>query len=293
MSTEQVNLEEVWQHATAEQTENTPETPVEAPTEAKAERSRDDKGRFASASPEPTSQEAPQESSGEIAISPEPEAKDEGRIPSWRLKEEAERRREAEQQLSELKNEFRQMQMQWMAQQRQPQAPQVPQEAPDIFADPQGFIQNLQTSFDDRIKTVQLENSLRFAHYTHGDKFNEAYQNFTDHVAKTRDQATYQRVMASPDPGEALVQWQREQELAKQLNGKDLGSFLSEYEQQLLAKPEFQAKVIEAFKATQQQSQPSNTINLPPSLSRASASKSAHDDGGSSPQDIWNYATKR
>ena len=99
--------------------------------------------------------------------------------------------------------------------------------------------------------------------------------------------------MASSDPGEALVQWNREQELQKQLNGKDLGSFLSEYEQQLMSKPEFQAKVIEAYKATQQ-AQPSNTITqLPPSLSKASAAKSSHDGGGASPSDIWNYATKR
>lgn len=282
-----VTDQEIFDQAKGEQIENTPETPPEAPTEAKTERARDDRGRYAKATPDETSQEAPVEPTQEA----QPEAeKEEGRIPSWRLKEEADRRREAEQALNELRNEFRQMQMQ-MARANQPPPPK--QETPDIFADPQGFVNSLQSNFDTRLRTLQLENSLRFAHYNHKDKFNEAYNAFTDYVSKSRDQAAYQRVMASHDPGEALVQWYKDQELQQQLGGSDLTSFLEKQKEEWLKDPTIQAKVIEAFKATQQ-SQPSNPVHLPPSLSRAAAARSSHDEGGgTSGADIYSFATKR
>jgi hypothetical protein len=284
--------QEIFDQAIGEQTQNVPETPVEAPSEAEAQRVRDERGRFKSATPEPTSEEVSAEEpvSAQAEVAPQVE-KDDARVPSWRLKEESDRRREAESGLAELRAEMRQMQMAMM-QQRQP--PQEPQQAPevDIFADPQGFVQQLQGSFDQRLKTLQLENSLRFAHYAHGDKFNEAYQAFSEHVGQTRDQATYQRVMAAPDPGEALVAWWKDQQLHKELGGSDLKSFLERQREEWLKDPSVQAKVIEAFKATQQATQPNSLTNIPPSLSKATASASPH-DFGSSGGDIYSYATAK
>jgi hypothetical protein len=155
-------------------------------------------------------------------------------------------------------------------------------------------VNNLQGNFDQRLRALQLENSLRFAHFAHKDMFNEAYQNFTDHVQKTRDQASYQRVMASNDPGEAIVQWWKEQQLHQELGGSDLKTFLEKQREEWMKDPAVQAKVIEAFKATQQAQAPSNTLtNLPPSLSKASAARSAHDEGGSSGADMYSYATAK
>jgi len=282
--------QEIFDQAIGEQTQNVPETPTEAPTtEAKEGRVRDDKGRFVSAAtdePERVeSVEAPQPEAEKPALKDE----DGARVPSWRLAEEAERRRTAEQALNELRNEFRMMQMQM----QHPPQQQAPQEAPDIFADPTGFVQNLQGNFEQRFNQLRLENSLRFAHQAHGEKFQQAYNEFTNHVAQTRDQATYQRVMASHDPGEALVQWYKDQSLQKELGGSDLNTFLEKQKQEWMKDPSFQAKVIEAFKATQNQAQPSNLTNLPPSLSRATASRSAHDDSVSSGADMYSYATAK
>jgi hypothetical protein len=263
--------------------------PVETPevVEEKSEgRVRDEKGRFVSATPEP--EEATPEPQP-VDEKPAPKDEDGARVPSWRLAEEAERRRSAEQALNELRNEIRQLQMQRQV----PQAPEQPQEVPDIFADPNGFVQNLQSSFDQRLKALQLENSLRFAHYAHGDKFTDAYQEFMNHVQTTRDQATYQRVMASTDPGEAMVKWWGEQQLQKELGGSDLKTFLEKQREEWLKDPNVQKQVIEAFKATQSTSQPSNLTNLPPSLSKAAAARSAHDDGGSSGNDMYAYATAK
>jgi hypothetical protein len=276
-----------------DQTVNTPEAAPEATMPAQESRVRDDKGRFASAAPEPTSQEEAKEVSPSPVAEPEvataPVEKEDARVPSWRLKEESDRRREAEQHLQELRSEFQQMRMAMMQQQQRPEPSQVPEV--DIFADPQGFVQQLQGNFDQRLRTLQLENSLRFAHYAHGEKFNEAYGAFTDHVSRTRDQATYQRVMSASDPGEALVGWFKDQQLQKELGGSDLKTFMERQREEWLKDPAVQAKVIEAFKATQQASQPSQLTNIPPSLSKATSSAPAHDSGGNSGDDIYAFAT--
>ena len=45
----------------------------------------------------------------------------------------------------------------------------------------------------------------------YGDAFNNAYRAFVEHCQNTGDQASYQRVMNSADPGAELVQWHNEQ----------------------------------------------------------------------------------
>ena len=271
--------------STLEQSENTPETPTEAPTEAKEDRARDEFGRFKSATPEPSEEVAQAEAPQPEAEKPAPEPEHEAKVPSWRLAEEAERRRTAEAQLQEIRNEIRQMQMQRMA----PQAPPPqPQEPVDIFADPQGFVQQMQGTFEQRLKAVQMENSLRFARYANPETFDKAYQAFLEEAP--RDNIAYQRVTNSGDPGETLVQWYKEQELKRELGGTDLKSFLEKQREEWLKDPAVQAKVIEAFKATQS-AQPTNKLtSLPPSLSRATAAASAHEDQISTGQDMYTQA---
>ena len=53
----------------------------------------------------------------------------------------------------------------------------------------------------------EIENSLKFAHDKHGDKFEAAYQAFMEHVQTTGDTASYNKVMSAPDVGDALVEW--------------------------------------------------------------------------------------
>jgi hypothetical protein len=271
--------------STLEQTENAPEKPANADMPAQASRDRDEKGRFKSADSEETSQEVQEPEPQLEAEKPTPEPEHEAKVPSWRLAEEAERRRNAEQALQDIRNELRQMQMQ----RQQPQQPQPQPEPVDIFADPQGFVQNLQGTFENRLRAVQMENSLRFARYANPDLFDKAYQTFIEQAPG--DTASYQRVIQSGDPGETLVQWFKEKELHRELGGTDLKSFLDKQREEWLKDPAVQAKVIEAFKATQQ-AQPTNKLtNLPPSLSKATAASSAHEDMISSGSDMYSYAT--
>lgn len=264
--------QEIFDEAVAANKPETPiETPQEAPVEEKAERERDDKGRFVSKAPE-ASDEVVQEPTPQLeAEKPEADAK----VPSWRLAEEAQRRREAEQRYHELERQIRDLQMQ-SARQAQPQ-----QQAPepiDPFADPTGFANSIEQQFNQRLAAMQLEQSLRFSRLQNGETFDKAYEAFIDHTHRTRDQATYQRVMQSGDPGQALVDWYKQQELHKELGGSDLKSFLEKQREEWMKDPAVQAKVIEAFKASQQ-ARPTNTVtSVPPSLSRATAAQSAHED---------------
>jgi hypothetical protein len=274
-----------------EQIVNTPAEATEAPTEAKPDRARDEQGRFAPKAPEAPEPVVQATAPQPTVETPAPEGKPDVHVPSWRLAEEAQRRREAEQQLAEMRAEMRAIQQMQLAQQRQQVAPQ--QEPVDPFADPQGFAQNIQQSFEGRLRELQLQHSLQFARFAHKETFDAAYEEFVDYAHRTRDQATYQRVMQSSDPGEALVSWYKDQQLHKELGGSDLNSFLAKQREEWLKDPAVQAQVIEAFKATQQ-SQPSNLTNLPPSLSRvASASPNHNENSDWSQESIFKHAMKR
>jgi len=264
--------QEIFEAAVSEnKPETTPETPQEAPVQEKPERERDDKGRFVSKAPEPT-EEVVQEPPAQLeAEKPESDA----RVPSWRLAEEAQRRREAEQRYHELERQIRDLQLQAA---RQVQSQQQAPEPIDPFADPQGFAQTIQQQFEQRLAAMQLEQSLRFSRLQNGEVFDKAYEAFLDHATRTRDMATYQRVMQSGDPGQALVDWYKQQELQKELGGTDLKTFLEKQREEWMKDPAVQAKVIEQFKASQQ-ARPTNTVtSVPPSLSRATAAQSAHEE---------------
>jgi hypothetical protein len=281
---------------TVEQTVNTPAEATEAPTEAKPDRARDEQGRFAPKAPDApelvVQGTAPQPMVEPSISTPPSEAKPDVHVPSWRLAEEAQRRREAEQQLAEMRAEMRQIQQMQLASQRQQMAPQ--QEPVDPFADPQGFAQSIQQTFEQQLRERDLRDSLRFARYAHQEVFDKAYEDFVEYAHKTRDQATYQRVMQSSDPGEALVSWYKDQQLHKELGGSDLNSFLAKQREEWLKDPAVQAQVIEAFKATQQQTQPSNITNIPPSLSRATSAAPSHNENSEwSQESIFKHAMKR
>ena len=267
-----------------EQTENAPEAATEASTEAKEAPARDEAGKYTSKAPEGATEVAE-----DPAAQPKAETEAEARIPSWRLAEDSQRRREAETQLNDMRAEMRQMQLA-IANQQKPQPQQQP--PMDPFADPEGFARNMQQSFEQRLAHIQLQNSLQFARHAHHETFDNAYEAFVDHAHKTRDAATYQRVMHASDPGEALVQWYKEQELQRELGGTDLKTFIDNQREAWMKDPAVQAKVIEAFKATQSSAAPSNLTNLPPSISRHSSAAPQHDVGDTSDAGMFTYATR-
>src|SRR4029079_8972977 len=161
-------------------------------------------------------------------------------IPSWRLKEEADARREWQQRAEAAEREreqFRQQMWQW----QQRQQPQAPQEPVDIFADPQKWEQTFEQRLLAKQRELEGNFSLRMAALKHGQgTFDEAYKALSDAVMRG-DTATHQQIINSPDPGETLVNWhKREKTMA--LVGPDPEAFVKKALEEALNNPEFLAQ---------------------------------------------------
>lgn len=215
---------------------------------------RDDKGRFASgekaedvtvsAEPEPTPSPEPNpEPQPEPQAKPEPvtaepvqqQPVDPDSDPkNWtyaayrdekaKRQQEAQRRQAAEQRARELEARFAE-------QQRQTQAP-------DIFADPDGYRQHQESALNERIRNLEANFSLRLAHKSYGETFEQAYQAMVD-AAEGGDRSIVQQVIASPDPGEAIVRWFKREQASKEI-GDDPAAYKERLKAEILA--ELQAK---------------------------------------------------
>src|SRR4029078_3057408 len=186
------------------------------------------------------------------------------------------------------REQFRQQMWQLQQERQQPQAPQEPG---DIFADPQ----KVEKTFEQRLMAKQRELegnlSLRMAAVKHGQEtFDEAYKALSDAVMRG-DTATHQQVINSPDPGETLVKWhKREKTMA--LVGPDPEAFVKKALEEALNNPEFLAQAIEKAKGMAS-TQPTQAVKVPPSLSKASAAKPAHEGSIKTQEDIWKFAIGR
>jgi hypothetical protein len=242
---------------------------------------------------------------------PKPEAKTEtreqpqGRVPAGKLREEAERRRQAEQLLEteraaraeERKNfEALQTQVQTLTQilqgQRQPpqppgkEEPKTEPEVPDIFENPRGFVDHIREIVQQAVTPVRsdmkkqaVETSFALAHSTHKDTFANAFQaiNKLD-PQNPDDRATVQRIYNSPNPGEALVQWHKRSTALSRV-GDDPDAYERSIEertrQSLLKDPEFKKQLLAEMRqeaATGQNGSPRTETRLPPSLARRGGS---------------------
>jgi type II secretory pathway pseudopilin PulG len=268
------------------ETPEEPSTPVETPTG----RLKDPvTGKFVAkeakepeaAAPEPP--EAPAEA-------PEPEEPQmPAHVPSWRLAEEAQRRREAEAQNYAAQQQLRQMQLQMAQWQEQQQAQQEPV---DPITNPIEYQQVLQQALQKEVANIRLESNLQIAQFRHQDVFDKAYEAFVEN-SYAGDQATYLSVMRSPNPGEAIVRWYTNRETLNRV-GPDPEAFIQAEIERRMTDPAFQAEVIKRYQA-QNGSSPSNQqVRLPPSLSRvSSAAPAAEGELDTSDAAMYAFATKR
>lgn len=239
-----------------------PEEPEQPETIAVA---RDEHGRFAP-KPEPVeAKEQPQ---------PEPERGP----PAWRLKEEADARRAAEQERDRYRIELEN----FRRQQEQQKPP------PDIFENPGAFVdQGVRTAVDPiKQEMSQLREfySQREAVKEHGaDKVKAAYDWIAEGM-QSRDperMAIYQRAMGSFDPYGDIVQSHIKNELFRQI-GTDPSAYVEKQLEERLKDPAYQAKLLERIRGATQ-ARPSTVTQLPPSLSRAAGGvpRTADDDDDS------------
>lgn len=246
---------------------------VETPEPAQQERPRDEHGRFATKAQEEAPEPAPE---------PEkPEPKTEG-IPSWRLKEEAEARRAAEERASRVERELADIRRQLQSTQK-PAEPDKP--APEIWDDPNGFVQAALTPVQQALQQQAERFSMRMAVKEYGKDTVQAAYAALGTAMQAGDpsaRAEYQRIKQSDDPYEDIVQWHKRSQTLQKV-GDDPEKWLEARLEERLKDPTYQAQLLERIRGTaQQQPQQRPVTQLPPSLNRATrAAPSAEDDDNS------------
>ncbi len=229
----------------------------------------------------------------------------EGRVPPGQYRKVAERARAAETERDALKaqlNDRLELVMREISDLKRaprgdikPQEPPKPEVVPDIFEDPKGFAEYMQKGFntelakrDAQLQNQRVETSMAIAHAFHKDTFEKAYSAVGQLNPQDPDaRATVQRIMASPNPGEALVAWHKREQTRAEV-GDDFVAYrdriAKETRENLLNDPEFKKQIVASLRqdaANGDDGQPRTTTRLPRSLARAGGSNLGADRGDS------------
>ena len=291
MATETTPMDDaaLFSAATAE-TPATPEIPQEAapaaPEAPQDGRPRDEQGRFLKA-----------ESAAPAAATPAPEPAQTpaDHIPSWRLREESEARRAAEQRLAQLEERSRQFEISARRYEEQLRRfTEKPQEPIDPFADPQRFrdegIQQHVAPLQQQMMQQREYYSRELAITKHGeDAVKQAYDWLEKraHAGDPRAMQVFQHVMGTMDPYGELIRVHKRETVSE-----DPEAWLK---QELAARAKDPARrqellqLLSGGEAQPVQSAPTrNVVQLPPSLNRTGGS--AAPNGGGSMDDASLFA---
>lgn len=231
--------------------------------------------------PEPVPVEPPQPAATPAAVPAEPAES----IPSWRLREEAEGRRLAEERARLLETRLQEIATHLQQQQKQP----------DFFDDPnvatRAAVLSMVQPWAEETRKTLMHMGRMVASAVHGaDKVEEAEQAFlTARANESLDPVDYERVVQSPNRYDAVVQWHRRQSVLASV-GDDPDAWFEKQLEARMSDPQFQAKVLEKVRGGAA-SRPSET-RLPPSLSRttAVASSTPAPIGDMSDKSLFEYA---
>ena len=277
---------------------------VDAPSEqSKADRERDEKGRFVAKEPEQPAQaeqpapvETPKE---EIKAEPEkPKDDAEAQVPSWRLRElreardaEAARLQEATQRNWQLETQLKQLQDQ-VSKLNQPK-----QEPVDWFSNPEAALNQhltpVQQQLESFMQEVRLTTSRTAAIASFGTA---AVKEMEDTVGKLMAQnhpemeSLGQRMRSSNDPAGVAMQWYKQHKLMETTGG-DIDAYRAKVAEELLKDKDFIAKAVGTVRSDPQTK---NVVNIPPSLSRAQGSggrASVDDADDMSNEGLFKHAT--
>lgn len=226
---------------------------------------------------------------------PEQQRDERGRfegVPPGRLREEAEKRREAEGQLTakdaELISLRREMDALKAGLTQRPQVQQQehkPAEPPDMFADPEGFRTYVIDQANQAAQYRHVESSLADAAETHGEKFQAAYAE-AQRVGQSEVQQfgigrspTVNRIWSAPNPGKALMSWHAQQQTLREV-GNDPQAYREKLREELMNDPDVQAQVIERARGSARQNgaRSYSQSRMPPSLNGQTGSSHQVDD---------------
>lgn len=139
---------------------------------------------------------------------------------------------------------------------------------------------------------MRVETSMAIAQAMHKDVFTKAFDTVTKLDPRDpENQAIVRRIYASPNPGEALVQWHKRNETLRVV-GDDPTAYeakiRSEAREALMADPEFRKTLVDAMRAEAgglQNGKPNTITRLPKSLNGQTGTSTnrdvdplAHDD---------------
>lgn len=244
------------------------------------------------------------------AASDEDDGEPRGRVAPFRLREQTARAKAAETERDAIKAEREAERAAWAKESAElrtrldgilvamrqpapkPQEPEKPVTPPDFFENPQGFFDHLTGQFTSKIDQLQqgfvqqrVEDSMATAHETHGKLFEEAYSAVTAlNQSNPVDVATVQRIWGARNPGQALVNWHREQQTLREV-GNDPKAYQerirSETREALMKDPEFRKELLASLRADAEGGdggRPRNQTRLPKSLNGAAGGRSANLD---------------
>lgn len=253
---------------------------------------RDEHGRFAARQAEPEAQPEPE------AAQAQQQAKEEATVPSWRLREVNEAREAAERRAAEIEAHYRRQFAELQARIPKPE----PKPAPDVFENPNAFLEHGVNQAVDPIKNELNQTreffSQQLAMRDHGPEKVQAAYKWIEQGLASRDPeaiATYQRAMQSMHPYDALVRSHQQREVYQQIGG-DPQAWAQKWLAEQLADP---AKAGAILQQIQQRSSPQSqdgrpVTRLPPSLNRMASAASASDNPiDNSEAGIFAYATSR
>jgi hypothetical protein len=211
--------------------------------------------------PAPAPEPSPAPAPAPAVPTPDPEAN----IPSWRLREESEARRLAENNARQLAERLAGIE----ASLRREEKP------PDFFENPdqaaQALLMKTLQPFAEETRKTLMHMGRMLAYSTHGqDKVLEAEKAFIE--AKNNeslDVADYEKVVTSPNRYDEVVKWHRRHEALKTV-GDDPSAWFESQLTARLADPAFAASLIEKVRGGAAVAQPT-AVRLPPSLSKSTA----------------------
>jgi hypothetical protein len=230
--------------------------------------------------PTPAAPEPPQPSPP--AAQEELPLRDAEGIPSWRLREEAEGRRQAEDRARQLEERLNKL----------TQHLQQTQKQPDFFDDPnKATMEIISRTLGPVMENIHRQNMAMgrmIAETTHGsDGVAAAEQAFLAAMSdQSLDPVDYERVVQSPNRYDAVVQWHKRQSVLGEV-GNDPNAWFEQQLEARMADPQFQAKFMERVRSDAARRPP--VTELPPSLSNVTAARGNASDvvGDLSDASLW------
>lgn len=260
-----------------------------APQQPQGERQRDEHGRFLPSTPSQPTTQAPVAPAAATQQQPAtPVTPEEAMIPSWRLREERERREEVAQQLAYERDA--RIRYEQQLQQYQRTVEQQQEQVPDMVTDPAGYHSWVMGKVQQQHREQQANLSFRLHHMHHGDEAFFGAWNEMMSRAQRGDRTVVRQVMDSPDPGAYMMDWYRRESSAAKLGQMDPETWAEK-----VWLPQREAKLAAQRGAALQQANgqtASATYQVPPSLSRVPGAPANGAGGDMSDPSLFAFAMR-